>query len=104
MEVIKFVAHSKKAISIAQQHGWFPAARYTNMRDVRSFEFGSNGFLDIDWKNYDFGKHLDTAAKYKPKITLARDVECICQLEGILQEADRLLRHADHVAIVPKEN
>ncbi|GAA0556136.1 hypothetical protein GCM10009098_24990 [Rheinheimera aquimaris] len=103
MAVLKFVAHSKKAISIALSHGWSPGARYTNMRDVKTFRFEGVGFLDIDWKHYCFGRHLDAAQKYKPKITMARDVECIFQLDKILREAEILLKHSDQVAIVPKD-
>lgn len=103
MEVLKFVAHSKKAIGMAKKHGWHPAARYTNMRDVKSFKFSSIGFLDIDWKNYNFDRHLETAFKYNPKITIARDIECIFQLESILKEAECLLKHSMHVALVHKD-
>lgn len=101
--VWKFIAHSKKAIAIAQEYGWHPGARYTNLRDVKSFNFSYNGFLDIDWKNYDFHKHLDIVAQYRPRVTIARDVECIFSLEAILREAECLLKHCDHVAIVPKD-
>ncbi len=103
MKVLKFVAHSKKAIGIAKEHGWHPAARYTNMRDIKTFEFESNGFLDIDWKNYNFQRHLEAASTCRPKITIARDVECIFQLDSILKEAEKLSQYAEHVAIVPKD-
>lgn len=36
MEVLKFIAHSKKAVGLATNEGWYPAARYTNMRDVKT--------------------------------------------------------------------
>ena len=101
--VLKFIAHSKKAISIAREYGWYPGARYTNLRDVKSFKFAGNGFLDIDWKNYDFHKHLNAVAQYRPKRTIARDVECIFSLDVILREAECLLQYCDHVAVVPKD-
>lgn len=101
--VLKFIAHSKKAIAIAQDYGWHPGARYTNLRDVKSFDFTDNGFLDIDWKNYDFHRHLDAVAQHKPRITIARDVECIFELDSILREAECLFQHCDHVAVVPKD-
>ncbi|QDT26446.1 hypothetical protein Enr10x_29760 [Gimesia panareensis] len=103
MEILKFVAHSKKAIGIALKYGWHPAARYTNMRDVKTFKFNSIGFLDIDWKNYNFKRHVEIAAKLKPKLTIARDVECIFHLDEIIKEAECLLNYSDHVAIVPKD-
>lgn len=103
MEVLKFVAHSKKAIQIAIDNGWYPGARYTNLRDVKSVSFEKVGFLDIDWKNYDFIKHIDTAAASLPKLTIARDVESIFELENILKEAEALKRYSSMVAIVPKD-
>lgn len=103
MEVLKFVAHSKKAIGIAMDNGWHPAARYTNMRDVKTFRFKDVGFVDIDWKNYCFNRHLEIVTKHKPRITMARDVECIFQLDSILKEAESLLKHSHQVAIVPKD-
>jgi len=103
MEILKFIAHSKKAVGLATNQGWHPAARYTNMRDVETFDFEGIGFVDIDWKNYDFSKHLDVVATYKPRITMARDVECIFSLDSILKEAEQLLLHSEQVAIVPKD-
>jgi len=103
LEILKFVAHSKKVIGIAKEHGWHPAARYTNMRDVKTFRFKKTGFVDIDWKNYCFERHLETVSIHTPKITIARDIECIFQLESILKEAESLLNHSTHVAIVPKD-
>lgn len=103
MEVLKFVAHSKKAIGIAMKSGWHPAARYTNMRDVKTFTFEGIGFVDIDWKNYCFDRHLETVVDHKPRITMARDVECIFELDSILKEAESLLNHSQQVAIVPKD-
>src|SRR5262249_48354755 len=69
----KFVAHSATVLSIAVAQGWLPGARYTNLRDVR--RFGRLGFLDIEWKRYDFQRHLEAAAHTRPMLTVARDIE-----------------------------
>lgn len=103
MEVLKFVAHSKKVILLAIENGWFPGARYTNLRDVKSIPFQNVGFLDIDWKNYDFNKHIEIASATNPKLTIARDVESISELDNILMEAEELKRYSSLVAIVPKD-
>lgn len=103
MEVIKYVAHSKQAIGIAIKYGWYPAARYTNMRDVKTYDIKGTGFLDINWKNYSFEKHFKTTQEHKPKITIARDVVSIFDLDQILREAEQLAEHATYVAIVPKD-
>lgn len=99
--VRKFVAHSFHAASIAMRHGWLPGARYTNLRDVRKFE--RLGFLDIDWKNYSFSKHLLAAKAAKPMLTVARDVECIDYLNRTIDEAHELHQYCDEVIIVPKD-
>lgn len=103
MEVLKFVAHSKKVISIANEYGWYPGARYTNLRDVKTFNFSERGFLDINWKCYSYERHVEAAAKTSPRLTIARDVECIFSLDKIIKEAEILLKYSRHVAIVPKD-
>jgi len=103
MSVIKFVAHSQRVINISSFHGWFPGAKYTNLRDLKGIDFESKGFLDIDWKKYSFSRHLDAVQEHKPYLTMARDVESIEELESILLEADILIKHSKHVAIIPKD-
>lgn len=98
---LKFAAHSKLVQDITTAHGWLPAARYTNLRDVRSYS--SLGFLDIDWKDYNFEAHIRAAEKTRPHITIARDVIHLDDLTDILSEADRLLEFSERVAIVPKD-
>lgn len=71
--VIKIVNHSATVLKIAVAFGWLPGARYTNLRDVRKYE--TLGFLDIDWKRYDFKRHIEAAALTRPIMTVARDLE-----------------------------
>lgn len=96
-----FVSHSKKVVRLGRRAGWYGGARYTNLRDVRTIR--SLGMLDIDWKRYDFARHLDVAAQTRPVLTVARDVEDISQLDLILKQADKLNRYARHVIVVPKD-
>lgn len=98
---LKFAAHSKLVQDITTAHGWLPAARYTNLRDVKSYP--RLGFLDIDWKAYDLEAHIRAAEKTRPHITIARDVENLERLPEILDEADALLAYSERVAIVPKD-
>ena len=97
----RFVSHSFRAANIAIRHGWYPGARYTNLRDVRRFD--RLGFLDIDWRNYNFAKHLAAAKLVRPMLTVARDIESIDFLDRTLDEARELLQYADDVIIVPKD-
>ena len=99
--VLRFVNHSRRAIAIAARYGWLPGARYTNLRDVRSFE--RLGFLDIDWKRYDFRRHLAVAEETRPIVTVARDVEKISSLTRTIDQAYELARFAEFVVVVPKD-
>lgn len=98
-----FIAHSKAAISIARRHGWFQGARYTNLRDIKTFNNTGVAFLDIDWKSYSFDKHLEAVKEVQPYLTIARDVESIFDLDKILYEARLLAKYSTNVAIVPKD-
>jgi len=98
--VIKIVNHSKKAAKLAKRYGWLPGARYTNLRDVRTFD--RLGFLDIDWKSYDYRRHLEVARDTRPLMTVARDIERSNQLSRTIDQAYALNEHADVVIIVPK--
>jgi len=100
-EVAKFVAHSSKVLSIACRFGWMPAARYTNLRDVREFSY--LGFLDICWRDYSFKKHLEAAKSTRPIMTVAHDIENVNHLERVLDQAWQLNEYSDHVVVVPKD-
>ncbi|MEW2919357.1 DUF6610 family protein [Ruegeria sp. ANG10] len=93
--------HSKTVGSIAAQHGWLVGARYTNLRDIKTFS--EIGLIDIDWKNYDFEKHMWAVKKTKPLVTIARDLEDIEQSEEVFSQAAQLAKHAHNVCIVPKD-
>jgi hypothetical protein len=98
--VFKFVAHSATVGTIAIREGWLPAARYTNLRDVRRFD--RVGFLDIDWKNYQFRPHFNAVRTTRPAMTVARDLVRMCDLNRVLDEAEELRQYAGLVIIVPK--
>ena len=101
MNVLKFVAYNHHIIKIARHYGWLPAARYTNLRDVR--QFPRVGFLDIEWKAYDFQRHIAAVKICRPLMTVARDVEHRRQLARVLDQAFELREHCPHVVIVPKD-
>jgi hypothetical protein len=46
------VTHSDTVLEIAVAYGFWPGARYTNLRDVK--RFARLGFLDIDWSDTTF--------------------------------------------------
>lgn len=101
LPVKRFVTHSKRVLRIAVRYGWLPGARYTNLRDVR--EFTKIGFVDIDWKNYNFERHVRAVKATRPLLTVARDIEHYSQLKAVLKQADELAKYAEQVVVVPKD-
>ncbi|MBG53089.1 MAG: hypothetical protein CML99_11840 [Rhodobiaceae bacterium] len=99
--VKKYVCHSRKVLELAALYGWEPGARYTNLRDVRGVS--QLGFLDINWKDYDFERHLAAAKAYRPEVTVAQDVVDRAELSKILDQAERLSEYANTVIVVPKD-
>ena len=100
ISVRKFVNHSKRVLRVATKLGWLPGARYTNLRDVRSFD--QLGFLDIEWQDYDFQRHLEVTKQTRPVLTVARDIERRSQLTRVIDQAHELAEYAERVVIVPK--
>jgi len=98
--MIKIVNHSKRTLDIALKHGWHVGARYTNLRDIKTFKKVT--FIDIDWKNYCFDKHLEAVKIVCPMMTVARDIEDIQELDSILREAEILQAYCKYIIIVPK--
>ncbi|MFC1794013.1 DUF6610 family protein [Planctomycetota bacterium] len=101
LKPLRFVTHSHRVALMARHYGWLPGARYTNLRDVR--RFNEIGFLDIDWKNYDFKKHLEAVKATEPLMTVAQDIENRRDLARVLDQAGELLLYSRHVVIVPKD-
>lgn len=99
--VKKYVCYSRNVWKLAERYGWLPGARYTNLRDVRDAE--RVGFLDINWKDYDFESHVRAAKLCRPEITVAEDVFDIEKLPKTLAQAEFLLKYCDRVIIVPKD-
>jgi hypothetical protein len=99
--VYKYVCHSKTVLKIALEHGWYAGAQYTNLRNIRTQE--ETGFIDIDWKNYSFKKHIHAVKEVRPLFTVARDVVDITHLPSILDEAQELSLYAKNIIIVPKD-
>jgi hypothetical protein len=60
-------------------------------------------FLDIDWKNYNYRRHIAVAQEYRPFLTVARDIESIAELPAILDEAWHLAEFSQNVIVVPKD-
>src|SRR5438270_5188920 len=82
---VRIICHSRYVIDRAMQFGWHPGARYTNLRDVKHLPHVY--FVDIDWKNYSFERHLEVVRQVRPSMTVARDVVDATELNDVLHEA-----------------
>ncbi len=98
--ILKFVAHSYRVLKIARKFGWLPGARYTNLRDLRKCE--QVGFIDIEWANYSFRRHLEAVKATRPLLTVAMDVTNARKLPAILDQAFELSLYCNRVVVVPK--
>jgi hypothetical protein len=101
MPPLKVINHSRSARDEAIGLGWLPGARYTNLRDVRTLD--AIGFIDINWKRYNFDRHLAAVIATRPRLTVARDIECVSTLDLVLQQAKLLAAYAERVIVVPKD-
>jgi hypothetical protein len=100
MNPIRVMCHGRQTLKVAVKHGWLPGARYTNLRDIAGFD--QIGLIDIDWKSYDFNRHLRAVMAARPLLTIARDIEHRSQFERTLNQAEELNCWAGTVVIVPK--
>jgi hypothetical protein len=98
---VRIICHSKYVIDRAIPFGWQPGARYTNLRDVKHLSHVY--FVDIDWKNYSFERHLNAVRQVRPTMTVARDVTEGDHIDDVLQEASILAKVANTVIVVPKD-
>lgn len=98
---VKIVCHSGTVLKLAMRAGWYAGASYVRLRDIRGIE--SVGFIDIDWQNYNFEKHLNAVRDHRPIFTVARDVTRERDLRGTLSQAYELLKWSQFVIVVPKD-
>jgi hypothetical protein len=98
---LRVLCHGKPTLKIATRYGWLPGARYTNLRDIRGFD--RIGMIDVEWRSYDFKRHLEAVKLTRPLLTVARDLEQKRQLRMVLDQAGELLCWSGNVVVVPKD-
>jgi hypothetical protein len=60
------------------------------------------GFIDIEWANYSFQRHLEAVRATRPLVTVAMDVTNPRRLPAIIDQALELNLYCDCVVVVPK--
>ncbi|MEO1333710.1 MAG: DUF6610 family protein [Myxococcota bacterium] len=86
--------------SLALRYRWWRGARYTELRHIRRAR--RIGLIDIPWKRYDFDYHLRAVRRYRPRMTVLRDIERGVRIDSILRQAEQLGKHAGVLIAVPK--
>jgi len=90
-ETAKAIHRSKARVGFEACNGW-------PLEDTAGF---------VDWPFTDpdagFEEHLEVVREHEPKLTTAPDVENGRSLEDVVEMADELNRHAEHVIVVPKD-
>ena len=82
MVPLRIMSYGRKGLDLALKYGCFAGARYTNLRTIRGIR--DIGLIDIDWKNYDFDRHLEAVKIHRPNLTVAMDILSIRSLPKIL--------------------
>ena len=100
-QIAKFITAGERILKTVARAGWYPGARYTNLRTVKAFN--QIGFLDIEWRRYDFARHLAAVQKAKPILTVARDILDLRSLDSIIDEVKQLQNYAEFIIMVPKD-
>lgn len=97
MDIIYCAGGNKKLASIAIEEGFLYGSRSDDIRTIRC-----NGLIDINWKRYDWEKHLEQVAKHKPKYAVFPDITEYEDFETKLFLAEELMKYCTRVIIVPK--
>lgn len=100
----------------AYEMGFLPGIISTSLAAARDLTVrlpGTRlGFMDNEWHGYDHAAHVAAVAETRPKYATVRDVMTKAQceaagvgflpLEEILEMAQEVAQHADHVIVIPK--
>lgn len=97
MDIIYCAGGNKRLASIAIKEGFLYGSRSDDIRNVRC-----DGLIDINWKKYDWEKHVFQVSTNKPKYAVVPD---ILKQEDLYKSIDygyELQQYCTRVIIVPK--
>lgn len=101
LDLIYCAGNNERLSRIAHDNGWL-----LGMRSNSSATDLPQTFIDINYKKFDFEKHVDVVAKYHPKYASVPDLSeketSINDIERAVKQAERLQEYCDIVLIVPK--
>jgi len=97
MDIIYCAGGNQKLANIAIEEGFLYGSRSDDIRDIHC-----NGLIDINWKKYNWQKHLDRVKNHHPKYAVVPDIMNLEMLESTLNKADEIQSFCSKVIIVPK--
>ncbi len=97
---VRILCFDHKSTSIAARFGWLPGARYQEFRHVRHNR--AVGLIDVNWRKYDFARHLTAVRHKRPLLTVVRDIERRSQVGAVLDQAQILAKYVPFIVVVPK--
>jgi len=98
MDLIYCAGGGRILAEIAIREGFLYGSRSDDVRETPR----CSGLIDINWKNYDWEKHLAAVQKHKPKYAVAPDIEAYGRVKATLELAKRLEDVCGRVIVVPK--
>jgi hypothetical protein len=96
MDIIYCAGGNSRLAAIAIEEGFLYGARSDDIRSLRC-----DGIIDINWKDYDWKKHLAIVADHKPKYAVVPDIVDSREVPRTLRLAEQLALYTRSI-IVPK--
>ncbi len=98
MDVIYCAAGNTRLATIAIEEGFLYGGRSDDIRR----KLRCDGLIDINWKNYDWDRHVKLVKEHRPKYAVVPDITRVRQLDITLELAQELAQYCEHIIVVPK--
>lgn len=98
MDLIFCAGNSKPKCCIAHSLGFLYGIR----SDCTPCQNHPVTFVDFNWKNADWEKHVEVIKEYQPKYTIVPDIEKAEQLPDVLCKAKSIEGYTENIIFVPK--
>lgn len=97
IDIIYCAGGNRKLAQIAKDEGFLYGARSDDIRDVHC-----DGLIDVNWKSYDWKKHLSAIEIHRPKFAVVPDVQRTDCIEMAISQGWEIFEMGTIPIIVPK--
>lgn len=97
MDLIYCAGGNTRLARIAIDEGFLYGARSDDIRELRC-----DGLVDIDWRRYDWRRHLNAITLHRPRYAVAPDVLSLREVPRVLRLAQQIADCSARPVIVPK--